>query len=213
MAGNLPGAGATSGRGEMRPTSQRAAALHCLGWMVMLGGLTPFPYGSEICYLVRATFEDNLKTCTSNEVCVEIEKDFPVIMKDSVDITSTSGGAISVAWSQPTEIDTNFFPRPYTYTLKRADGISGPLVWQTVSSGIPYNDTTHYDTGLNTVDRGYRYRADVHDIGKYLMVLMNDKTLREKMGKVARERVVKNFDYRVVARKFVQIISDKLGIE
>jgi len=57
------------------------------------------------------------------------------------------------------------------------------------------------------------YRADVHDIGKYLMVLMNDKTLREKMGKVARERVVKNFDYRVVARKFVQIISDKLGIE
>ena len=57
------------------------------------------------------------------------------------------------------------------------------------------------------------YRADVHDIGKYLMVLMNDSALREKMGKVARERVVKNFDYRVVARKFVQIINDKLGIE
>jgi glycosyltransferase involved in cell wall biosynthesis len=57
------------------------------------------------------------------------------------------------------------------------------------------------------------YRADVHDIGKYLMVLMNDRSLREKMGKVARERIVKNFDYRVVARKFVQIISDKLGIE
>jgi starch synthase len=57
------------------------------------------------------------------------------------------------------------------------------------------------------------YRADVHDIGKYLMVLMNDKSLREKMGKVARERIVKNFDYRVVARKFVQIISDKLGIQ
>ena len=33
------------------------------------------------------------------------------------------------------------------------------------------------------------------------------------MGKAARERVVKNFDYRVVARKFVQIISDKLGIQ
>jgi starch synthase len=57
------------------------------------------------------------------------------------------------------------------------------------------------------------YRADVHDIGKYLMVLMNDKSLREKMGKIARERIVKNFDYRVVARKFVQIISDKLGIQ
>ena len=27
------------------------------------------------------------------------------------------------------------------------------------------------------------YRADVHDIGKYLMLLMTDAVLREKMGK------------------------------
>ena len=57
------------------------------------------------------------------------------------------------------------------------------------------------------------YRANVHDIGKYLMILMTDAALREKMGKAARERVVKNFDYRVVAKQFVQIISEKLGIE
>jgi len=57
------------------------------------------------------------------------------------------------------------------------------------------------------------YRADVHDIGKYLMTLMTDSDLREKMGKAARERVVKNFDYRVVARRFVEIIGNKLGIK
>ena len=57
------------------------------------------------------------------------------------------------------------------------------------------------------------YRADVHDIGKYLMTLMTDPALREKMGKAARERVVKNFDYRVVAKRFVQIMGDKLGIK
>ena len=57
------------------------------------------------------------------------------------------------------------------------------------------------------------YRADVHDIGKYLMTLMTDPVLREKMGKAARERVVKNFDYRVVAKRFVQIMGDKLGIK
>jgi alpha-maltose-1-phosphate synthase len=57
------------------------------------------------------------------------------------------------------------------------------------------------------------YRADVHDIGKYLLVLMNDAGLRKKMGKAARERVVKNFDYRVVAKKFLQILEEKLGIE
>jgi len=57
------------------------------------------------------------------------------------------------------------------------------------------------------------YRADVHDIGKYLMLLMTDAGLREKMGKAGRERVVKNFDYHVVAKRFTEIIGNKLGIK
>ena len=55
------------------------------------------------------------------------------------------------------------------------------------------------------------YRANVHDIGKYLMLLMTDSALREKMGKAGRENVVKKFDYRVVASRFVQIIKERLG--
>jgi len=57
------------------------------------------------------------------------------------------------------------------------------------------------------------YRADVPDIAKYLELLMNDASLRDKLGKAGHERVVANFDYRVVAKKFVQIVSDKLGIQ
>ena len=57
------------------------------------------------------------------------------------------------------------------------------------------------------------YRASVHDIANYLMDLMTDKPLREKMGKAARERVVEYFDYRVVAKRFVQIMNDKMGIK
>jgi starch synthase len=57
------------------------------------------------------------------------------------------------------------------------------------------------------------YRASVHDIANYLMDLMTDQTLREKMGKAGRERVVENFDYRVVAKRFIQIINDKFGIK
>jgi glycosyltransferase involved in cell wall biosynthesis len=45
------------------------------------------------------------------------------------------------------------------------------------------------------------------------MDLMTNAALREKMGKAARKRVVKHFDYRVVAKRFVQIINDKLGIK
>jgi glycosyltransferase involved in cell wall biosynthesis len=56
------------------------------------------------------------------------------------------------------------------------------------------------------------YRASVHDIANYLMDLMEDEKLRKKMGEAGRKRVLENYDYRVVAKKFVQIVSDKLGI-
>jgi glycosyltransferase involved in cell wall biosynthesis len=63
------------------------------------------------------------------------------------------------------------------------------------------------------VPRTVDFRASVHDIANYLMDLMPDAALREKMGKAARERVVKNFDYRIIAKRFVQIMNDKLGIK
>jgi glycosyltransferase involved in cell wall biosynthesis len=63
------------------------------------------------------------------------------------------------------------------------------------------------------VPRTVDYRANVHDIAKYLLELMNDKALRERMGKAGRKRVVANFDYRVVAEKFVQLMHDKMGIK
>jgi len=57
------------------------------------------------------------------------------------------------------------------------------------------------------------YRASVHDIAGYLLDLMADEGLREKMGKAGRERVVEKFDYRIVAKRFVEIISERLGIK
>ncbi|HEX9118441.1 MAG TPA: glycosyltransferase family 4 protein [Anaerolineae bacterium] len=56
------------------------------------------------------------------------------------------------------------------------------------------------------------YRADVHDVARYLLELMQDPGLRQKMGQAGRERVVRQFDYRVVARRLVQILSDRLGV-
>ena len=74
-------------------------------------------------------------------------------------------------------------------------------------SGFEDKHRVVFDTP-RTVD----YRANVQDIAKYMMVFMQDSELRDKMGKAGRERVVENFDYRVVARKFVQIMSERLGI-
>ena len=76
-------------------------------------------------------------------------------------------------------------------------------------------DESGYETGHKYVFRRPRtvdYRASVHDIANYLMDLMKNPELREQMGKEGRKRVVENFDYRVIAKKFVNIVSKRLGI-
>jgi len=74
-------------------------------------------------------------------------------------------------------------------------------------SGFEEHHRVIFDTP-RTVD----YRADVPEIAEYMTTLMNDAPLREKMGNAGRERVVANFDYRVVAKKFIQIMNEKMGI-
>jgi glycosyltransferase involved in cell wall biosynthesis len=77
------------------------------------------------------------------------------------------------------------------------------------------NDETGRDIGHKVVFKKPRivdYRASVHDIAKYLMELMTNAELRKKMGEAGRRRVVEKFDYRVVAKRFVEIISQRLGI-
>jgi len=55
------------------------------------------------------------------------------------------------------------------------------------------------------------YRASVHDIANYLMDLMENPELRIGLGQAARERVVENYDYRKIAKRFVEIVEEKLG--
>jgi glycosyltransferase involved in cell wall biosynthesis len=77
------------------------------------------------------------------------------------------------------------------------------------------NDESGHNIGRKVVFKEPRivdYRASVHDIAKYLMELMTNAKLRKKMGEAGRQRVVEKFDYRVVAKRFVEIISQRLGI-
>ena len=60
--------------------------------------------------------------------------------------------------------------------------------------------------------RTAEYRASVPDIAKYLLRLMQDSALRREMGEAGRKHVFELFDYRQVAKRFVEIVSDRLGI-
>jgi len=52
------------------------------------------------------------------------------------------------------------------------------------------------------------YRANVPEIAAYLKRLLNDADLRRRMGEAGRRRVVERYDYRLVARRLLEILSE-----
>jgi alpha-maltose-1-phosphate synthase len=75
------------------------------------------------------------------------------------------------------------------------------------AAGYPENHRVDFD-----IPRTVDYRANTDDLAQHLLNLMNHPLLRVELGKNGRKRVVEHFDYRVVAKKFVEIIQRKLGI-
>jgi glycosyltransferase involved in cell wall biosynthesis len=78
-----------------------------------------------------------------------------------------------------------------------------------------YGEGHDYERSHRIVFKNARtaeYRASVPDIAKYLLTLMQDSALRQGMGEAGRKHVTELFDYRQVAKRFVEIVSDRLGI-
>ena len=59
----------------------------------------------------------------------------------------------------------------------------------------------------------FAYRADINDLRDFTLKLLTDDNLRQEMGKKAREHVVKTLDYRNTAKKMIDIIKERLGLE
>jgi starch synthase len=95
-------------------------------------------------------------------------------------------------------------------TALLADVAQEVRIWEATlgeESGYPNGHRVIFKT-----PRPADYRASVHDIANYLMDLMTDTALRKRLGDAARKRVVEFYDYRVVAKRFLEIISTKLGV-
>jgi starch synthase len=73
-----------------------------------------------------------------------------------------------------------------------------------------------FEAGHRVIFDSFRtadYRASVHDIANYLMDLMTDPDLRRRMGEAGRQRAVELYDYRVVAKRFLEIVRRRLGVD
>ena len=56
------------------------------------------------------------------------------------------------------------------------------------------------------------YRANVPDVAAHLLRLLQDAGLRRSLGESGRERVIAHYDYRVVARQCLHILSRRLHL-
>ena len=131
--------------------------------------------GRTYCYRILADFAQlsaggfpyNLvESLTSDEVCIQLGRDIPLITHVDVETTNTNNGTIDVRWSKPSaaDLDTMLNPGPYRYELYRATGITMsdlvpvPGASFTSATFAAANDTSFVDTGLNTVANAYSYQ-------------------------------------------------------
>ncbi len=118
------------------------------------------PHGNIYCYIVTAWFLNGSESQASNEACIQLSDDEPVITNVSVTTTSTAAGTMFVAWSKPNDFDTLVYTGPFRYDIYRSNGFTGST-YNFVASNAGLNDTTLFDNGINTVASSWHYRIDL----------------------------------------------------
>lgn len=129
--------------------------------------------GNTYCYRVQAEFArltltgnpfNLVESLHSNETCIQLSRDLPLITKVSVTVTDRNNGNIQLRWTKPLagDLDTLQNPGPYRYEIERASGngpfapvpgaiIQSPFLASTI-------DTNFFDNSINTLENQYRYR-------------------------------------------------------
>ncbi|TNE67886.1 MAG: gliding motility-associated C-terminal domain-containing protein [Bacteroidetes bacterium] len=140
--------------------------------------------GRTYCYRVLAKFArissggypyNIVESLPSEEACVQLPRDLPLITNVSVLETDPANGRIEVCWSKPVagDLDTTINHGPYRYQLLRAPGLSGgtlapvPGATFTVDEFWQANDTCFTDTGLDTRNEPYHYQVAFYTRGDF----------------------------------------------
>lgn len=134
------------------------------------------------CYRVLANFAQStlagnpyniVESLSSEEICVQLQQDFPLLTKASVLETSDAAGSVLVEWisPKPEDLDTIEFPGPYRYVLTRSEDkaiyeeIPGAEFTSPQFSSI--RDFSYTDQNLNTINQSFSYIVDFYSDGIY----------------------------------------------
>ncbi|MBT8219994.1 MAG: gliding motility-associated C-terminal domain-containing protein, partial [Bacteroidia bacterium] len=132
--------------------------------------------GQTYCYRIVAEFArltlagnafNFVESLPSEERCVQIGRDLPLITNASVLNTDMANGEMEIIWTkpEPIELDTIANPGPYRYQLLSAEGITSSGFSEVTGASFVSNsfsglvDTMFLDTGLNTAVTAYTYQV------------------------------------------------------
>lgn len=127
-----------------------------------------FSVGEEYCYVVTAIFPIDYESCISNEYCVKLKKDVPIITHVTVNSTSSSLGVDSIVWAKASELDTiTNYPPPYLYKVYHKSGFTGAnnlIFISPVYAQLHLSDTTYKHNFVNTNDNANSYKVEMYHI-------------------------------------------------
>ncbi len=101
----------------------------------------------------------------SNEVCIQLKRDIPLLVKTSIVNTNLTSGSIDVKWTKPllVDFDTLKFPGPYKTELYSS--LLGLNQFALLSSATKISqnfskwlDTSFLHIGLNTLEQQFDYQ-------------------------------------------------------
>ncbi|MEM9920463.1 MAG: gliding motility-associated C-terminal domain-containing protein [Bacteroidota bacterium] len=136
---------------------------------------TDIDKGRTYCYRILAEFAKTsaggfpfniVESLPSEESCVQLKRDIPLLTKVSVDQTDMTQGEMQLEWVLPQAdaLDTILNPGPYRIELLRTDGFNNsgfqPVPGADFSSPTfaGFNDISFTDVQLNTVGQPYTYQ-------------------------------------------------------
>ena len=135
--------------------------------------------GTNYSYLVYALYVDGSESYASNQVCVQLKRDVPIIINVDVRATSTSTGSVFVRWIKPllgnNALDTMAVTGPYEFRLMHYDGYPNApysMIYSVTKNSFAglnqLTDTTFMHNTINTVANAHTYKIEFYANGQFV---------------------------------------------
>ncbi len=137
--------------------------------------------GTNYSYLVIAVFTDGAESYASNQVCVQLKRDVPILVNVDVQTTDANAGSIFVRWIRPligfNALDTIAVPGPYEFRLMYHPGVVNATSTYTAIYSVTkpnysalnqLSDTTFVHTGIDTKGISHTYKIEFYANGQYV---------------------------------------------